>query len=311
MHSKFLPWDFIDKYPQTISRNSNGIFAILSPDPYIEGILTKNLPKQEKEFQCYTGSDISREFIEEHFCNLSFFSQNENLYIINGEMISVQNSSLFLEKMNEIAVQSTIVLFFSKSSKLFLELTKHSTVQAFTIESPRFWEGQKMLQLGTKEKKLDLKPDVIKFILDNIEHNFESIFRALDIIKISFSDANINLAQLKALITRERFDIFELVDLYYQNPKKLYEVMLSNELDFDWLRSVASFMQGHLVKILFPMELMAKGKLSKYDQAIVFQREKLNKEAVKNDLTFFADLEIFAKARDQLILNHLRLKIIK
>ena len=310
MHSKLLPWDFTQKFPQTIPTNKTGVFAYLSSDPYVEGVLTKNLPKIEKGFRCYTGSDITRDFIEEHFSNLSFFSQDENIYIINAEMIPIQNSTLFIEKIKDIS-NLLVVLFFAKSNKFFLELSKNAEVQAFTLEAPRFWEGQKMLQFAIKEKKLDLKSDVTRFLLENLEHNFESIFRALDIIKLTFEDGNIDLAKLKVLITRERFDFFELIDLYYQNPKKLYQVILSNELDFDWLRSLASFMQGHLAKILFPEEIKAKDKLSKYDQGILFQSEKLNRDLVHNDLNFFAELEILAKSRDQLILDHVRRKIIE
>jgi DNA polymerase III delta subunit len=312
MHSKLLPWDFIQKYPQTIVQDTYGVSAFLSSDPYLERILSHHLPKQEKNFCCYSGSDITRDFIEEHFCNLSFFSQNENIYVLNAELIPSQNSVLFIEKIIEISNQH-VVLFFSKSNKLFLELHKHPGVRAVTIEPPRFWEGQKILQLVMKEKKMQLNGDVTRFLLENIEHTFESIYRALDSIQVTFSDGNIDFSQLKFLIIRERFDFFELLDVYYQNPKKLYEIILSNELDFDWLRGLASFMQGHFAKILFPIEIQLKdkAKLSKYDQGILFQHERLNLENLKKDLRFFADLEILAKSRDQLILNHFRRKIIE
>ncbi len=310
MHSKFLPWDFIHKFPQTISTNSNGLLAYLTSDPYIEAILTKQLPKKEKMFHCYSGSDITRDFIEEHFCNLSFFSQNENIYIINAELIPAQNFVLFSEKISDLANQ-LVVLFFTKSTKLFLELSKRDDTQVVTIEAPRFWEGQKMLSLAMKVKQVDLKPEVIRFLLENLEHNFESFFRALDSIKVTFENGQIDFSILKELILRERFDFFEMVDLYYQNPNKLYKVMLSNELDFDWLRSLANFMQGHLAKILFPQEIREKNKLSKYDEAILFNNERLNLENVQNDLKYFSELEILAKSKDQLILNSLRLKILE
>lgn len=310
MLSKLLPWEFTQKFPETIISNKGGLFVYLSTDPYVEGVLSKNLPKLEKNFRCYTGSDITRDFLEEHFSNLSFFSQEENIYIINAEAIPVSSYVLFSEKIKEISNQY-VVLFFSKSNKFLLELQKNKDVQAFTIEAPRFWEGQKMLQFAMKEKGIDLKSDVVRLLLENLEHNFESIFRALDLIKLTFEDGNIDIGKLKLLITRERFDFFELIDLYYQNPKKLYQVILSNELDFEWLRSLASFMQGHLAKILFPAEIKAKEKLSKYDQSILFHSEKLKLELVQNDLRFFADLEILAKSRDQLILDLVRRKIIE
>jgi hypothetical protein len=310
MHSKLLPWDFTQKFPKTISPNQNGLIVYLSTDPYIEAILTRNLPKKEKEFHCYTGADITRDFIEEHFSNLSFFSQSENFYIINAEMIPLQNSTLFLEKIKEISGQQ-VALFFSKSNKFFLELSKHPDVAAFTLEAPKFWDGPKMLQFAIKEKQVSLKPEIVKFLLENVEHNFESFFRALDLIKVGFADDSIDLSKLKLLIIRERFDFFELVDLYFAKPRKFYEVILSNELDFEWLRSTASSMQGHLGKLLFPAEIKMKEKLSKYDQTIIFQSEKLSRSLIQKDLQFFGDLEIMAKSKDQFILDHLRRKIIE
>jgi hypothetical protein len=309
MHSKLLPWDFIQKYPLTIELKTSGVCAYLINDPYVENIITSNIPKKEHEFHCYLGSEITRDFIEEHFCNLSFFSNNENIYILNAELIPAQNFALFNEKICELSGQY-VLLFFSKTNKLFGELQKNSNVSAFTIESPRFWDGAKILQLAAKTRGLTLNSLVSKFLLDNLEHNFESIFWALDLIKISFSDVDIELNKLKELISRERYDFFELIDLYCQNSQKFFEVILSNELDFDWLRSLASFMQGHFSKVLFPEEIKSKEKQTKYDQSIIYQSEKLNKEFVKNDMRFFAELEILAKSRDQLILNHLRRKII-
>jgi hypothetical protein len=88
-------------------------------------------------------------------------------------------------------------------------------------------------------------------------------------------------------------------------------VILSNELDFEWLRSTASSMQGHLVKLLFPAEIKSKEKLSKYDQTIIFQSEKLSRSLIQEDLQFFGDLEIMAKSKDQFILDLLRRKIIE
>ncbi len=164
MHSKILPWDFVSKFPQTINSAKTGVYAFLSSDPYIEHILSKNLPRKNLSFRCYTGLDITKDYIEEHFCNLSFFSQTENIFIMNAELMSANNYPLLLEKIPEISNQY-IVLFFSKTNKLFLELQKIVNVETFTIEAPRFWEGPKMLQFAAKEKKVNLKNLFFLFFL--------------------------------------------------------------------------------------------------------------------------------------------------
>jgi hypothetical protein len=82
-------------------------------------------------------------------------------------------------------------------------------------------------------------------------------------------------------------------------------------MDFDWMRTLSAFMQSHLVKILFPEELKAKGKLSKYDQGVLDMSEKLNRDMVKYYLNFFSELEILSKSSDVLLVNRLRLESLK
>ena len=159
---------------------------------------------------------------------------------------------------------------------------------------------------------MQISGEAMRFLLENIEHSMEAMTRALDIIKVAFDDGKIDFSQLKLLLNRERFDFFLLVDLYYKNPKMLYEIILSNAHDMDWLRGMASSLQGHIVKVLHPTQIKLKelAKLNTYEKTVLLHHEKLNREKVKIDLEFFSELEILAKSRDQLILNHLRCKII-
>jgi hypothetical protein len=310
MLSKVLPWDFLPHHPTTIDKNKPGIYAFLIDDPYLERLLLDLMPKKEIPFALYSGVEITRDFIEEHFVNLSFFSTTDHIQVINGENIKAQDLMVLLE--NEIDwSERFMVVFFTKSSKAFTEFAKNKKVQAFELEEPRFWEGAKLWQFCQKARGISLPAEVSRFILDSLEHNFESFFWVIDMINLNFPEGKINLAELKTMTTKERWDFFELMDIFNENPKKFFaEVLKKNDGDYDWLRALFAMMQGHLAKVLAPDELRQKAKLSKYDQSILVASEKLSRSDVLKYLRFFSELEILAKSSDELLINKLRLEII-
>lgn len=310
MLSKFLPWDFLPKYPSTIDKKLKGIYAFLVEDPYMEHVLLERLPKNEIAFSLYSGIDITRDFIEEHFLNLSFFSNVDHIQVINGENIKPDVLG-FLTDANIDWSDRFMLIFFTKSNKGFTEFTKNPAVHGFVIEAPRFWEGVKLWQFCQKAKEISLPSDVSGFVLEHLEHTFESFFWVIDTIKMNFPDGKINIEELKSLVKKERWDFFELIDFFNEHPRKFFnEILKKEEQDYEWYRALFAFMQGHLVKVLFPDELRLKPKLSKYDQSILVVSEKWPREDVSRYLKFFSELEILAKSSDELLINKLRLMVI-
>lgn len=310
MLSKFLPWDFLPNHPTTIDKTKPGIYAFLVDDPYLERVLLDHIPKKEIPFSLYSGVEITRDFIEEHFVNLSFFSSTDHIQVINGENIK-GDVLTFLTETEIDWSERFLIIFFTKTSKAFTDFAKNKKVNAFELEGPRFWEGAKLWQFCQKARNVNLPSDVSRFILDSLEHNFESFFWVIDMIKLNFPEGKINLEELKAMITKERWDFFELMDIFNENPKRFFaEVLKKNDGDYDWLRALFAMMQGHLSKVLAPDELRQKAKLSKYDQSILVVSEKLPRSTVLKYLRFFSELEILAKSSDQLLINKLRLEII-
>ena len=310
MLSKFLPWDFLPKHPQTIDSKKAGLYAFLIEDPYLERLLLDLMPKKDIPFSIYTGVEISRDFLEEHLVNLSFFSTTDHIQVMNAENIQALNLN-FLAEVEIDWSERFMVLFFTKTSKAFTEFTKHPHVQAFHIEEPRFWEGAKLWQFCQKARGVNFPADVSRFVLDSLEHNFESFFWVIETIKMNFPEGKINLEELRLLVKKERWDFFSLIDIFDQKPKDFFHEILKKDLDYTWLQTLFSFMQGHLAKVLFPEEIKNKGKLSKYDQAILFASEKVPREETMNYLKFFSELEILAKSKDELILNKIRLELLK
>ncbi len=310
MLSKILPWDFIQKHPKTLDVKAEGPQAFLIDDPYIERVILDRLPKKEIPFSLYTGSEFTRDFIEEHFVNLSFFSSSDHIMIMNAENISKDVLEFLLETDIDWSGRY-LLLFFTKTSKSFTEFVKNKKVIGIEIEMPRFWEGVKMWQFAQKVREINLDATVTRFALENLEHNFESFFWLIDTIKVNFPAGKVDLKQLQELVSRERYDFFELIDLFHKGPKFFFQEVLKKEEDFDWMRGLASFMQTHLVKVLYPEEVRAKGKLSKYDQSILEMSEKLNRSMVKSYMDFFSEMEVLAKANDAFLINRLRMEALR
>lgn len=310
MLSKILPWDFIQKYPKTIDQEQFGIYSFLIDEPYLERVILDRLPKKDLKFSLYSGSEVTRDFIEEHFVNLSLFGGSESILIMNAETVPASSMDYLLE--TEIDWSAHLILFFfTKSNKSFLSFAKNKKVEAFELELPRSWDGAKLWQFCQKAREVNLEGTVARFALENLEHNFESFFGLIDTIKTNFPEGIVNLKTLQELVTRERWDFFILIDLFHRDPKLFFEEILKKEIDYDWLRTLSASMQTHLVKILYPEEIRNKPKHSKYEQTILEMSEKLNRDRLRYYLGFFSDLEILSKSSDVFLVNRLRLETLK
>lgn len=310
MLSKILPWDFLPKYPNTIDKKKSGIYAFLVEDPFMERVLLERIPKDEIPFSLYSGIEMTRDFLEMHFINQSFFSNTDHIQVINGENIKPDILNFIIDSNIDWSGRY-LLIFFTKTNKHFIEFTKNSAVNGFIIEEPRFWEGAKLWQFCQKAREVNLPADVSRFALDYLEHTFESFFWVIDTIKLNFPDGKIKIEELKILIKKERWDFFELIDIFNACPKNFFiEILKKDERDYEWLRALFAFMQSHLTKVLFSEEIRHKPKLSRYDQSILTVSEKWPRHDVVKYLKFFSELEIQAKLSDELLINKLRLETI-
>ena len=310
MLSKSILWDFFSKHPTIIDIKKPGLYSFLNTDPFIERMILDRLKQTNLHFTLYSGNEISFDFIEEQFINLSFFSSTEHIKIVNAENIPQNLLTKLLEITNNID-DRFLLLFFSKTTKTISEFLKHESNIAFEIEQARFWEGAKLWQFCCKMRGLEVRSDVTRYILESIEHTTEHFMWAIDIITLAKEEKPITINDLKEIIKRERFDNFLLAAKFQEKPHLFFqEVLKKEDLDFEWFRSIFSFMQSHLVKVLNPDDLRKKNKLSQYDQAILEMSEQWSRQNVILFIQFFSECEILAKSHDPQLLNKLRLQII-
>jgi hypothetical protein len=310
MLSKFLPWDFVLKFPQVINPKEKGLYSFYADEAYVEKMLMDLLPKKDISFSLYSGAEITKDFIEEHFLNLSFFSQTENIIVMGAESISQECLELLLQV--DLS-DKYVVLFFSKVGKTYNEFVKNKNVFATTIESPRFWDGPVLWQFCLKIKSMRNDSAVTQFALSNLEHNFDSFMRFIDIISLQFPDGKIDPKKLPELIEKERWDFFEMVNLFHRGPKFLFSELVHKDEDLQWWIGFCAQMQNHLSKLLYPQEIRQKAKPNKYEQSILQLSEKLDRAMLKYYLDYFLELDLLAKSKvqNEFLINTVRLELLR
>jgi hypothetical protein len=163
-------------------------------------------------------------------------------------------------------------------------------------------------QFTQKTRGVNYDSAVSRFALEYLEHNFESFYWLLDVLKMNFDNKAVDLKILLDLVKKERWDFFELMDIFNRDSRLFFLEILKKETDYDWLRTLSAMMQTHLIKILFPEEIKAKGKLSKYDQSILNAAQRMNRVDAQYFLRFFSELEVMAKSSDVFLIDRIRLE---
>jgi len=308
MLSKVKIWDLnFSKIGLDLSQA--GLIPLVVTDPYIERILKDKIPRENHEIRIFIGNEITQNFIDENFVNLSLFSQASHFLILNAELIPNE----VLQKMFKELIQyqdSSIFLFFAKANKSISDVLKKSEINCLEIEEFKFWDAPKMLHFLAKELQVKLDAACVKFLLENIEHTVEAFYTTLNLIKLNFAD-EIDLNKLKVVIVKERFDFFELLDIYHENRRKFYYSLDKKLVDFEWMREFSVSMQSHLAKVLNPSEISKKEKLSKYDMNIIRWSEMEPRQEMKAELMFFHEVEMLAKSHDLGIKEKIRIKMLK
>lgn len=307
MHSKLQIWDFLGKNKTSIDAQVLSLRSFYIDDPYAEKIIKDRLYQNQIDFRFYTGDEITKAFLEEQFLNLSFFTDAQHFIVLNAENISLDAMNFLFS--GEINIHDRqVVLFFSKFPKNISDIVKSSQFDFYEIESPKPWDGSRILQFCLKEMQLNASIPVQQFILENLDHSFENFLWVLELIKLNFEDKVVDVNQLKLLIQKERYDFFELLEIYHSQKLNFYKILIEKSDDFDWIRQNATSMQNHIVKLLNPEEIRTKAKLTKYDQNLLRWSESGIRSEFQADLKFFMKIEIESKSKNVFLREIIRIQ---
>lgn len=315
MHSKYLPWDFVRKYPEFIESGRVGIYSFYTFDSFLEKVLLDKIPGELFEggkLKVLLGNELTVEWLEENFQMLGLFAANESFLVLNAENIPMAARDKMLDCIPNL--ENRYLFFsFSKKVKFFEQLSKKKEVMSYEIVSPPFWDMSKLFSFFASQFEINVSYDVKNYILASLPATCGNFVLCLNIIKLHFVGQNeVALSKVKELITPSKIDHFLLASIYGMRErahffKKLFEV----GIDFDALQSFFSFMQTHLLKLSDVSYCQKKSRMSKYDNEIITQAKLWESDEIKRDLRMFAELQIMTKNKNIMIVDRIRSEYLK
>ncbi len=310
MPSKISTFDFLRNFKAPTA----GVHLYYINDPFIE-TFTKNRLKESLGFDLLTGNELTRNFLEERFLNWSLFSENKPILVLAAESISDKVLEFWLKEEMKVNDQ-LLILMAQKDQKIFSKLEAKNCLTYTQVEAPKFWEGAKMLDLVLQELNYKMAPVYKEFLLEKLEHSFETFYQAL--IKIQLlrpeglaADKNMMDAHISFLsesIEENKVDFFKMIDTLNQSPRKFFYGLSKSDRDFDYYLSLALFMQGHLQKSAAPGLIREKAKLNQYDRQILDTSEAFLPDEKFRLEKIFAEMELMAKMKSDRLKQFIRLQ---
>jgi hypothetical protein len=312
MHSRFQIWDFLNSFKVGTLRNFEGVLAINSFDhvclKIIKDHMLQNLDGQIILYKM--AGDVKKEWIEEEFKTLSLFPETESFFIHQANELHAD----LLDSFSSIHPgQRFVILSFENDQSSWKKVIKEGKIKTITIEAPKFWEMNKLLDFCCNYFKLILHNDTKTWMLEFLENNLPAFYNACFLIKINHPESHeIGISEVKKLLSSEKVDQFAMASLFSKKKKKdFYFKIISVEKDFEKMRNIFLFLQSHLIKLLDPSYLTLKSKLTNYDKEIQATSKLWSQEELTLEISHLNKLEILSKKKDPLLWQELKINYIR
>lgn len=300
MHSKWQIWDFFTNNNRDILKNFEGVLALNTFDPIclkmVKDFLTRGLD-DDKVLHYKMASEVNKGWIEEEFQTLSLFGNSESFFIHQAHDLPAD----VFEMLSQTEVTGRFVLLsFENEQALWKKLVKEGKVSTLVIESPRFWEFNKLLDFVCSYLRLPLSYESKSWILDAMENNLGTFYNVCSLIKLNHPEAReIGLNEVKELLTLEKLDQFQMATLLGRRKfKDFFEKLIALEGDFEKMRGFFMFMQSHLVKMADTSYLAQKPRLTNYDKDLQSTAKLWKSHELMNQIEQFNRWELLSKKKD-------------
>ncbi|MCY4524834.1 MAG: hypothetical protein OXB84_08850 [Halobacteriovoraceae bacterium] len=304
MYFKGNIWEFTARHPRWISP---GMVGLQSFDAVSEKILLSRRLSINKNWRTLLGGELTVSLLESSFKGGNLFSNDCYLQVLHAEKISSGVGEYLLN--NPLVIKTgCLILAFGKDSTLFKKLAKKYPDNFFKIESPKFWQADKLLNFFCKELQIALPLSIKNYLMDSLPMNSMGYITALNRIKLYFSNPrDVDIAEIREIITPCKLDQFSLANFFVQRKiNSFLQVVLRAEFDFDSLAFLFSFMQRHLLRLLDPSYINKKKHPSNYDREIARYAKLWQPEELRRGMRLFGELEIAAKKRNKFLISRLR-----
>lgn len=307
MPSNWTIWDFFKNCITNLNPDQKGILSFTFPDPYVYKMFQEIFHKKF-DTKIIVGTNFTPEWIEDNLATLSLFGNSENFFISNADDIPKEGCDYFVSQSIDLTDRLLVFIFFKESptKKKIVEMNG----QHYLVEASKFWESDRYFKFLCDYYQVRLSFDAKQFFLEMIEQESGGFHIGLNILKINYPAAQeLSLEQVQTILGPTRLDQFMLAStLSKKEFSKFYEKILFLRPDFESLRMLFVFLQGHLIKLADTSVIEKKARLSKYDQEIISTSKLWKIQELKDVVHEFAEYEIKAKSKDQSLYHDLMLK---
>lgn len=310
MHSKWQIWDFFQSYPRGSFRDLSGIVILQSFDPLSLRLMKDHLlylTPDEFKPKYLAGNEVQISWLEDEFLSLSLFGNTTSFIVGQPDDMSSSVKDFILE--TDLTVEGRVFGFAFYSDSAFLKkLVKKKIDHHIQIESPRFWETDKLLDFLGRYFQLPLSYEAKKYIVQSIEHELMPMFDVYRLIKLNYPDKKeVSFKDIENLVSLERLDQFALAtELGKKKYAHFFERLLSVDFDFDRSRMIFSFLQGHFLKMADTSYLNGKNRLTQYDKEILALAKGWSSFEIRDLLQKLQLWEMQSKMKDSFLETELR-----
>ena len=184
------PWQILKERPRLVWPDRPGFYGVSCYDSFIEKIFLDLLPRGqgEKRWIVVSGRDMAADWPEVHLRELDLFSGPRSFILLDADHICAPAWDSLLEMSGDLGKglgESFVVAILTSASKRFSS-SKKETGQWIKIESPRFWEGDKLLSFLCQIQGLALTPPAGHTLLDSLPHQAGNLWQALNLLRLHF-----------------------------------------------------------------------------------------------------------------------------
>jgi hypothetical protein len=307
MHSKWQIWDFFSSVQKDFLSECQGVIALNTFDPIClklaKDYLTRGMGNRVLHYKM--AAEVSKGWIEEEFQTLSFFGGQDNFFIHQAQDLPAD----VLELILKLELQGRFILLsFETDNAAWKKILKDARVETLQVEAPKFWEPNKLLDFVCTYLRLPLSYESKSWMLEAMENNLPTFYNSASLLKLNYPEAaEVNLAQVKELLTLEKLDQFALASLYARRkPREFFERLIPLLGDFDRMRGFFNFLQSHLIKMMDPSYLSQKPRLTQYDKDLQNTSKLWKPQELAREVERFNRWELMCKKKESLLWHELK-----
>lgn len=307
MHTKWQIWDFFTPGNRDLLERAEGVIALNTFDPVclklVKDFLTRGMGERILHYKM--ASEVSKAWVEEEFQTLSLFANSESFFIHQAHDLTPE----LIDAISALEVSGRFILLsFENELASWKKVLKEEKVRSLTIESPRFWEINKLLDFVCAHLRLPLAFEAKSWILEAMENNLGSFYNTCCLIKLNHPEAKeITLQNVKELLTVEKLDQFQLASLLARRRnREFFERLIPLEGDFEKMRGLFLFLQSHLIKMADPSYLAQKPRLTQYDKELQNTAKLWRQNELLFEVEKFSRWELLSKKKDSRLWHELK-----